>query len=70
MVEQINDAMLVYHGGSEVVENPEIIIGRYKKDFYWDIGAVYQRLIEGLFLANIWYNINKKWLSAGTLSQS
>lgn len=35
MVEQINDTMLVYHGGSEVVENPEIRIGRYKKDFYW-----------------------------------
>lgn len=53
MVEQINDTMLVYHGGSEIVENPEIIIGRYKKDFYWDIGAVYQRLIEGLESENI-----------------
>lgn len=35
MSEQKNEAMIVYHGGSEIVENPEIRIGKYTKDFYW-----------------------------------
>ena len=31
----INNTLTVYHGGNEIVTNPEIRIGRYTKDFFW-----------------------------------
>lgn len=31
----INNSLTIYHGGNEVITNPEIRIGKYTKDFYW-----------------------------------
>lgn len=31
----IKNTLKIYHGGDEVIANPEIRIGRYTKDFYW-----------------------------------
>jgi hypothetical protein len=31
----INNTLTIYHGGDEVITNPEIRIGSYTKDFYW-----------------------------------
>lgn len=35
MVKDANESILIYHGGSEIITNPEIRIGKYAKDFYW-----------------------------------
>ena len=33
----INNTLTIYHGGDEVITNPEIRIGKYTKDFYWGL---------------------------------
>jgi len=35
MKEVVNQEIIIYHGGGEVVTHPEIRISRYTKDFYW-----------------------------------
>lgn len=35
MMKEVNEHILVYHGGSEIIMNPEIRIDKYAKDFYF-----------------------------------